>query len=123
MDWGIKGSSNSGDKKTTVRAEGTMSLFPRNSQQQKTPYNFTVIEGIRGGVPYTEVWLLVNAWYDYDTKRFKRTDVNNFSFGWQWQGGGTYPGEENIGDFINQGINLWKANGKKLMQKGILREI
>ncbi|HEY4429564.1 MAG TPA: hypothetical protein VGN87_00855 [Paenibacillus sp.] len=118
MDWGIKESTSQGNQKKTVNAEGTMSLFPRNSTSPTTPYNFTVIEGVRGGVPYTEVWLLVNAWYDYDTKRFKRTDVNNFSFGWQWQGGGTYPGEENIGDFINQGINLWKANGKKAYSEG-----
>lgn len=94
------------------KANGALSLFPVNSKQDVAPYNFTVITGVRGGVPYTEVWILINAWYDYKTKRFKRVDVNNFSFGWQMQGGGTYPGEENFGDFINQGMNLWKANGK-----------
>lgn len=118
LNWSVSQSSTNATTRKGVAAEGILSLFPKNSTHQKTPYNFTVIEGVRGGVPYTEVWLLVNAWYDYDTKRFKRTDVNNFSFGWQWQGGGTYPGEENIGDFINQGVNLWKANGKKAYAEG-----
>lgn len=110
--WGIKQSSNSGNQKSSFKAEGTFAIFPRNSTHKDSPYNFAVIEGVRGGVPYTEIWLMVNAYYDYDAKRFKRVEVNNFSFGWQWMGGGTYPGEENIGDFVNQGINLWKANGK-----------
>jgi hypothetical protein len=107
------------ETKQGSRTNGALSLYPVDSNMHHhAPYNFTVITGVRGGVPYTEVWILINAWYDYETKRFKRTDVDNFSFGWQMQGGGTYPGEENIGDFINQGVNLWKANGKKAYGKG-----
>lgn len=89
----------------------TLGIFD-NINDEHTPYNFEVIEGIRGGVEYTELWILVNARYDRETQRFKRINVDNYSFGWQLQGGGTYPGEETIGDTTNQGVNLWKANGK-----------
>lgn len=81
-------------------------------------FNIATIHTERNGVKVVEFWLLINARYDYDTKRFKRINVNNFSFGWQFQADGTYPGEENIGDFINQGANLWKANGKKAYAEG-----
>lgn len=116
--WGVKSTSNKNSTRTPLRAEGTLSLWPKNSNDKNSPYNFAVIEGVRGGVSYTEVWLLINAWYDHNTRRFKRVDVNNFSFGWQMQGGGTYPGEESFGDFINQGMNLWKANGKAAYSEG-----
>lgn len=118
LNWGVKSSAKQGSTRNPLRAEGSLSLFPKNSQDPQSAYNFAVITGVRGGVPYTEVWILINAWYDYDTQRFKRTDPDNFSFGWQMQGGGTYPGEETIGDFINQGVNLWKANGKKAYAEG-----
>lgn len=75
-------------------------------------FNIAILDTVRNGVKCSELWLLINARYDYETKRFKRINVNNFSFGWQMQGGGTYPGEESIGDVTNQGMNLWKANGK-----------
>ncbi|MEK4006100.1 hypothetical protein [Paenibacillus sp. FSL H3-0333] len=118
LSWGVKSTTNKNSTKTPIRAEGTLSLWPKNSTDQNSPYNFAVIEGVRGGVPFTEVWLMVNAYYDYATHRFKRVNTMNFSFGWQWMGGGTYPGEENIGDFVNQGINLWKANGKAAYAEG-----
>lgn len=95
-----------------VIMNGSLGIREPGNQGSHAPYNFAVIKGERNGVQYTEIWILVNAWYDYTTKRFKRYNVNNFSFGWQLQGGGTYPGEETIGDFTNQGVNLWKANGK-----------
>ncbi|NOJ74231.1 hypothetical protein, partial [Paenibacillus alvei] len=76
------------------------------------------IHTIRNGVEVQEFWLLINARYDHTTKRFKRINLDNFSFGWQMQANGTYPGEENIGDFVNQGMNLWKANGKKAYAVG-----
>ncbi|MBS6006871.1 MAG: BppU family phage baseplate upper protein [Clostridium baratii] len=76
-------------------------------------FNIAVIHETKNGLDYVEFWLLINAKYDHKTGRFKRINVDNFSFGWQMQAGGTYPGEENWGDFINQGMNLWKANGKK----------
>ncbi|MCY9599131.1 hypothetical protein PC41400_08100 [Paenibacillus chitinolyticus] len=91
---------------------GNLSLNHKEESGLTAPYNFTVIQGTRGGVQYSELWILVNAYYDYKTKRFKRKNVNNYSFGWQFQGMGTYPGEENFGDYSNQGVNLWKANGK-----------
>ncbi len=75
-------------------------------------YNIAILNTVRNGVKCNELWLLINARYDYEAKRFKRINVNDFSFGWQMQGGGTYPGEEAIGDVTNQGMNLWKANGK-----------
>ncbi|MGL6187075.1 MAG: BppU family phage baseplate upper protein [Clostridium chrysemydis] len=75
-------------------------------------FNIAVIHETKDKLDYIEFWLLINARYDHVTGRFKRINVNNFSFGWQMQGGGTYPGEEGY-DNINQGMNLWKANGKK----------
>lgn len=80
-------------------------------------FNMAVIHETKNNLDYVELWLLINAKYDHKTGRFKRINVDNFSFGWQMQGGGTYPGEENFGDFINQGMNLWKANGKKAYGK------
>ncbi|AZS13804.1 siphovirus ReqiPepy6 Gp37-like family protein [Paenibacillus lutimineralis] len=81
-------------------------------------FNTAVVDIVRNGVKVTEFWLLINARYDHATNRFKRINVNNFSFGWQFQADGTYPGEEGSGDYINQGINLWKANGKKAYGEG-----
>ncbi|EJW17558.1 siphovirus ReqiPepy6 Gp37-like family protein [Paenibacillus alvei] len=81
-------------------------------------FNIATIHTIRSGVEVQEFWLLINARYDHATKRFKRINLDNFSFGWQMQANGTYPGEENIGDFVNQGMNLWKANGKKAYAVG-----
>ncbi|MEK4510250.1 hypothetical protein [Paenibacillus sp. FSL K6-2524] len=101
------------ETETGMRINQGLSIFPEWSDQAYSPYNFAVITGVRGGVAFSEMWILVNARYDYTTKRFKRINVDNFSFGWQYQAGGTYPGEESIGDTVNQGMNLWKANGKK----------
>ncbi|WP_020425748.1 hypothetical protein [Paenibacillus riograndensis] len=115
--WGVQSSSSSGNKKQTIKAEGTISLFPRNSEAERTPYNLDVITGMRGDLPFTEVWLFINAYYDHDAKRYKRFNLDNFSFGLQMQGGGTYPGEEHFGDFINQGVNIWKANGRNAYGK------
>lgn len=81
-------------------------------------FNTATIHTIRNGVEVHELWLLINARYDETAKRFKRINVDNFSFGWQMQACGTYPGEENIGDLDNQGMNLWKANGKKAYSVG-----
>lgn len=81
-------------------------------------FNLAVIDADRDNVKGTELWLLINARYNEQTKRFERIDVNNFSFGWQMQAGGTYPGEAAIGDTKNQGMNLWKANGKGAYAEG-----
>lgn len=97
---------------TISEVQKNLGIFPTDFTGEHSPYNFATVTGIRDTVPFTEFWILINAYYDYDTNRFKRVDVNNFSFGWQLQGGGTYPGEGSIGDFINQGVNLWKANEK-----------
>ncbi|WP_245596206.1 hypothetical protein [Paenibacillus taiwanensis] len=96
----------------------SLGIRESGDESEQSKYNFVVLTGIRGGVEYTELWILVNAWYDYATQRFKRINVNNFSFGWQLQGGGTYPGEELTGDPMNQGVSLWKANGKKAYSVG-----
>lgn len=97
---------------------GDFAFFPPAFEGKNSPYNLAVIEGIREDIPFTEFWILVNAWYDRSTKRFKRKDIDNFSFGWQFQGGGTYPGEGAFGDFINQGVNLWRALGRKAFAEG-----
>lgn len=75
-------------------------------------YNFACISGTRNGVAFSEFWILVNATYNYTAARFQRIDYNGYSFGIQMQAGGTYPGEEGIGDYDNQAIGFWKANGK-----------
>lgn len=97
---------------------GNFAVYPRDYVGVHSPYNFAVVTGERDTVPFTEIWILINARYDHASQRFKRINVDNFSFGWQMMGGGTYPGEGSIGDFINQGINLWKANGKKAYAEG-----
>lgn len=79
-------------------------------------FNIAVIHETKNGLDYVEFWLLINARYDHESGRFKRINVDNFSFGWQMQAGGTYPGEEGY-DNLNQGMNLWKANGKKAYGK------
>ncbi|MNM27076.1 hypothetical protein D3C81_375590 [compost metagenome] len=99
-------------------ARELFSIFPRDFLGDHSPYNFATITGVREGIEYSEMWVLVNAYYDPDSQRFKRVNVENFSFGWQWMGGGTYPGEASFGDTINQGMNLWKANGKKAYAVG-----
>ncbi|MGL6184710.1 MAG: hypothetical protein ACRC1T_04960 [Clostridium chrysemydis] len=89
----------------------TLSILA-NSTDIDPKYNFEVIEGNRENLPYTEFWILINAKYNRDTKKFERINLDSFSFGWQFQGGGSYPGETSWGDSMNQGINLWRAFGK-----------
>ena len=92
----------------------------KNSDEEtdNSYFHFASIITNRAGVESREFWILINARYDKETKRFKRIDLDNFSFGWQMQASGTYPGEESFGDYINQGINLWKANGRKAYPVG-----
>lgn len=99
-------------KESNEGIQAVKDLFMSGKILDNPHFNIAVLDTVRNGVKCQEVWLLINAKYDYESKRFKRVNVNNFSFGWQMQGGGTYPGEENIGDLTNQGMNLWKANGK-----------
>lgn len=99
-------------------ANELFSIFPKDYRLEFSPYNFATITGTREGVEFSEMWVLVNAYYDPASERFKRVNLENFSFGWQWMGGGTYPGEASFGDTINQGMNLWKANGKKAYAEG-----
>lgn len=95
------------------------SLSIINTQGDGSKYfNFAVVTTNRAGIESHEFWILVNARYDRESKRFKRINLDNFSFGWQMQASGTYPGEESIGDYINQGVNLWKANGRKAYPVG-----
>lgn len=68
------------------------------------------------GIEYLEYWFLINATYDESTKRFNRVDVSRNSFGIQFQGKGTYPGESAFGDNVNQGIGFWRATGTKYFE-------
>lgn len=99
-------------RKMSSNMDGGFALRAKGKREGQAPYNFAVVEGVRDGQDYTEMWILINAYYDSASKRFKRVNLDNFSFGWQLQGGGTYPGEVGHGDHINQGFNLWKANGR-----------
>lgn len=69
-------------------------------------YNFAMIsqEDYAGG----DYWILVNADYNYDLKRFIKINDTKTSFGIQLQSGGTYAGEEEI-DPNNTGVNVWRC--------------
>lgn len=90
-----------------------LSIIDSMNSDSLSIFNIEVITTNRAGIESIELWILINARYDRETNRFKRINLDNFSFGWQMQASGTYPGEEAFGDYINQGINLWKANGRK----------
>lgn len=92
--------------------------FVNSENKNISKFNFACVDTNRDGVPSHEMWILINAYYDKEAKRFKRVSIDDFSFGWQFQASGTYPGEEAIGDFINQGVNLWKASGRKAFEVG-----
>lgn len=79
-------------------------------------FNDTVIRTTRNGIEYIEQWSMVNARYDAKRDRFMRIDLDKASFGIQMQASGTYPGEEGFGDFVNQGINYWRAAGRELFR-------
>ncbi|MCY9598563.1 hypothetical protein PC41400_14420 [Paenibacillus chitinolyticus] len=91
---------------------GNLAIGSKEDFTKNAPFNFTVIEGIRGGVEYSELWILINAHYDFEAKRFKRKNINYNSFGLQFQNKGTYPGEENYGDYTNQSIGIWRTSGR-----------
>lgn len=109
--------NNSDPGSLSEKIESLTNLFMSGKLLDDDYFNIAVIHEKKNSLDYVEFWLLINAKYDHKTGRFKRINVDNFSFGWQMQGGGTYPGEEGY-DNINQGMNLWKANGKKAYGKG-----
>ena len=74
-------------------------------------FNFAIINKTIGNITYEELWILSNAYYDYDAERFVKIDTTHNSFGIQIQANGSYPGEAELGYTDNVGINIWR-NGK-----------
>lgn len=68
-------------------------------------FNFALISDT--SIAQIDYWILVNAFYDYNLKRFIKIDATQTSFGIQLQATGTYAGEEEI-DAGNTGVNLWR---------------
>ena len=82
------------------------------NQESSDKFNFAIITKSDKYITYEEFWILSNAYYDYDAKRFVKIDDTHTSFGIQIQANGSYPGEADLGYFDNVGINIWK-NPKK----------
>ena len=78
------------------------------SENAKEKYNFAIIETNNNGSISHDLWILVNAYYDYEVKRFIKIDLKATSFGIQLQAKGTYPGEAELGYDDIQGINVWR---------------
>ena len=81
-------------------------------QDNSDKFNFAIITKSDNYITYEEFWILSNAYYDYDVKRFVKIDGTHTSFGIQIQANGSYPGEADLGYFDNVGINIWR-NPKK----------
>ena len=82
------------------------------NQPSSDKFNYAVIKKETTNITYEEFWILSNAYYDYDLKRFIKIDETHTSFGIQIQANGTYPGEAELGYNDNVGINIWR-NPKK----------
>ena len=82
------------------------------NQESSDKFNFAIINKSDKYITYEEFWILSNAYYDYDAKRFVKIDDTHTSFGIQIQANGSYPGEADLGYFDNVGINIWR-NPKK----------
>ncbi|WP_406532515.1 hypothetical protein [Methanobrevibacter sp.] len=74
-------------------------------------FNFAIIKKTISNITYEELWILSNAYYDYEVERFVKIDTTHNSFGIQIQANGSYPGEAELGYTDNVGINIWR-NGK-----------
>lgn len=71
-------------------------------------FNFAIINKTENNLKYEELWILSNADYDYDAKRFVKIDPTHASFGIQIQANGSYPGEAELGYMDNVGVNIWR---------------
>lgn len=80
----------------------------KHPKASKNKFNFAIIEKSDSYIDYEELWILSNAYYDYDAKRFVKIDETHASFGIQIQANGSYPGEADLGYMDNVGINIWR---------------
>ena len=98
---------------TTIKS--VLSKFGLN-QESSGKFNYAIIkkEVETSGEPivYEELWILANAYYNYNEERFVKIDPTHTSFGIEIQGNGTYHGEAELGYSDNTGINIWR-NPKK----------
>ena len=74
------------------------------SQDNSDKFNYAIITRDNG---YIEFWILANAYYDYNVKRFIKIDSNYTSHAIQIQANGTNAGEEPI-DGSNTSIGVWR---------------
>ena len=87
-------------------------------QENADKFNFAIITKTLNGLEYQEMWILSNAYYDYETKHFVKIDPMNTSFGVQIQAKGSYPGEAELGYTDNIGINFWRNPNHAKDQSG-----
>lgn len=74
------------------------------NQSNSDKFNFAIINKTNGNIEY---WIMSNAYYDYDKKRFIKIDEKYTSHAIQIQAKGTYAGEEEI-DANNTSIGVWR---------------
>ena len=87
------------------------------SKTENNKFKFEAVNRVINDVTYEEFWILSNAHYDYDAKRFVKIDGSNTSFGIQIQASGTYPGEAELGYMGNVGINIWRNPSKATFEE------
>lgn len=78
------------------------------NQPAANKFNYAIITKNTTNITYEELWILSNAYYDYNAARFVKIDPTHTSFGIQIQANGTYPGEAELGYSDNVGINIWR---------------
>ena len=66
-------------------------------QENADKFNFAIITKTLNGLEYQEMWILSNAYYDYESQHFVKVDPMSTSFGIQIQAKGSYPGEAELG--------------------------
>ena len=87
-------------------------------QENADKFNFAIITKTLNGLEYQEMWILSNAYYDYESQHFVKVDPMSTSFGIQIQAKGSYPGEAELGYTDNAGINFWRNPNHAKDQSG-----
>ena len=97
--------------------EGEKLVIPQGSEiyakfglneENADRFNYAVISRIEGEITNIELWILANAEYDYENKKFVKINKESNSFGIQIQAEGNYPNESEIGYLDNTSIGVWR---------------
>ena len=105
-------------------------IFSGDGTLNKSMFSTAIINRVDRGTcgSNLEYWFLINATYDEQAQKFKRTDKNYNSFGIQYQGKGIYTGKAIMGnksvhgvidnDYVknDQNISYWRAAGKSYLE-------